>query len=140
MPMGKIRTSRVAPGSVPMNLRRCAAVLVVEDEVDIREAIVAFLEYQGFDVYEAGNGQQALEVLKRIPQPALVLADLMMPVMDGPTLIAALRKDDKFATLPVVIVSAASHVPGMEGYRRIKKPIDLDDLAHMVDEFCSKRA
>jgi len=123
-----------------MNHPKCAAVLVVEDEADIRDAVVAFLEYQGFAVYEADNGQVALDALKRIPQPALVLADLMMPVMDGPSLIAALREDDRFATLPVVIVSAASHVTEMEGYRRLKKPIDLDDLAHIVGELCSKRA
>ncbi len=94
----------------------CAAVLVVEDNRDVREAVVELLESEGFQVYQAEHGEQALSVLRQMPQPALILADLMMPVMDGQTLIAALREADQFATLPVVIVSAAdSGAP--EGYR-----------------------
>lgn len=118
-----------------MTLATCVAVLVVEDERDIREGVVEFLRSEGFQVHAAENGQEALEVLQHIPQPALVLADMMMPVMDGPALVAALRNQDQFASLPVVIVSALdSSVP--TGYRRVKKPIDLEDLLRIVSEFC----
>jgi CheY-like chemotaxis protein len=117
---------------------RCISVLVVEDEGDVRETIVEFLRLEGFEVYEAKNGREAIDVLPRIPQPVLVLADMMMPVMDGPTLIAALRDDDQFASLPVVIVSALDST-APEGYRRIKKPMDLDELLGTVTEFCVRR-
>lgn len=114
-------------------------MLVVEDEADIREIVVEFLEAEGFQVYAAQNGQEAMAVLRTMPQPALILADMMMPVMDGPSLIAALRDDDQFASLPVVIVSAMdSGAP--DGYRRVKKPINLDDLLHIVNECCIRRA
>jgi CheY-like chemotaxis protein len=113
----------------------CVAVLVVEDEPDIRELVVEILESEGFQVYSAENGQEAMAVLRTMPQPALILADLMMPVMDGPALIAALRDDDLFASLPVVIVSASEDA-APEGYRRVKKPIDLEDLVRIVSEFC----
>jgi len=113
----------------------CAAVLVVEDERDIREIVVETLESDGFKVYSAENGQEAMEVLRTMPQPALILADMMMPVMDGPALIAALREDDLFASLPVVIVTASDDATP-EGYRRVKKPIDLEDLLRIVSEFC----
>jgi CheY-like chemotaxis protein len=113
----------------------CAAVLVVEDEQDIREVVVEILEAEGFQVYSAENGQEAMAVLRTMPQPALILADMMMPVMDGPALIAALRDHDLFASLPVVIVSAMDDA-GPEGYRRVKKPIDLQDLLRIVGEFC----
>ena len=116
----------------------CSAVLVVEDDRDIRDAISEFLRAEGFQVYEAENGQEAMSMLPSMPHPILILADMMMPVMDGPALIAALRQDDQFASLPVVIVSA-SNAPGLEGYRRIKKPIDLDDLLKIVNEFCLRR-
>ena len=116
----------------------CSAVLVVEDDPDIRDAISEFLRAEGFQVYEAENGQEAMSMLPSMPHPILILADMMMPVMDGPALIAALRQDDQFASLPVVIVSA-SNAPGLEGYRRIKKPIDLDDLLKIVNEFCLRR-
>jgi CheY-like chemotaxis protein len=116
----------------------CVAVLVVEDDSDIRESFVEFLRSEGFQVYQARHGVEALGVLRQMPQPALVLADLMMPIMDGRGLIAALRDDDQFATLPVVIVSAVdSNEP--QGYRRVKKPIDLDDLTRLVSEFCVRR-
>lgn len=113
----------------------CTAVLVVEDERDIREVVVEILKSDGFQVYSAENGQEAMEVLRTMPQPALILADLMMPVMDGPALIAALREDDLFASLPVVIVTASDDA-APEGYRRVKKPIDLEDLLRIVAEFC----
>jgi CheY-like chemotaxis protein len=116
----------------------CAAVLIVEDDSDIREVLAAFLDDEGFQVYQAANGREALAVLQNMPQPALILADMMMPVMDGPTLIAALREDDQFATLPVIIVSAAD-VGAPHGNRRIKKPFDLVDLLKIVSEFCLRR-
>jgi CheY-like chemotaxis protein len=120
-----------------MASQTCTAVLVVEDEPDIREIVVEFLLGEGFQVYAAANGQEAITVLHAIAQPALVLADMMMPVMDGPALIAALREDDQFASLPVVVVSASPLAP--EGYRRIKKPFDLNDLLHIVEEFCLRQ-
>jgi CheY-like chemotaxis protein len=117
----------------------CEAVLVVEDQRDLRELVVEILQEEGFRVYEAANGREALQVLREMPQPALVLADLMMPVMDGSSLIAALREDDQFATLPVVIVSAVNaQLP--QGTRHVKKPIDLDDLTQIVSELCLRRA
>jgi CheY-like chemotaxis protein len=116
----------------------CTAVLVVEDDPEIRDLVAKFLESEGFQVFTAENGQDALEKLQSIPEPALILADLMMPVMDGSTLIAALRAHDRFATLPVVLVTAQStRLP--KGYRHVKKPIDLDDLATIVSEFCVRR-
>jgi two-component system response regulator CpxR len=115
----------------------CAAVLVVEDEEDIRELIVEFLQSEGFQVYAASNGRDAIAALATFAHPVLVLADMMMPVMDGPSLIAALRADDQLATLPILILSAAISVP--EGYRRIKKPFDLNELLRIVEEFCLRR-
>jgi CheY-like chemotaxis protein len=76
-----------------------------------------------------------LELLEHVRQPALIFADLMMPVMDGRALIASLRADDKLATLPVVIVTAAE-ASAPPGYRVLKKPVDLDDLLRIAEELC----
>ena len=121
-----------------MSSPRCLAVLVVEDDADIREAVTTALEVEGFQVFAAENGARALELLQEIPHPSLILADLMMPVMDGWQLISALSKDDRLATLPVVLVSATPD-GGPEGFRRVKKPIELDDLLKIVDELCQRR-
>ena len=114
------------------------AVLVVEDDSDIRDAVVTALELEGFQVFEAENGAQALEALKTMPHPSLILADLMMPVMDGWQLVGALSQDDRLATLPVVIVSANDD-RSPEGFRRLKKPIELDELVTIVSELCLRR-
>jgi CheY-like chemotaxis protein len=122
-----------------MTSASCKAVLVVEDDEDIRDLVVHVLEAEGFHVYAAANGEQALGVLQDMPQPTLILADLMMPVMGGSLLIAALRRDDRFATLPVVIMSAVdTEISG--AYRRIKKPIDLNDLVQIVGDVCRRRS
>jgi two-component system cell cycle sensor histidine kinase/response regulator CckA len=110
----------------------------VEDDEDIRDLVVHVLEAEGFDVYQAENGEQALGVLEIMPQPALILADLMMPVMDGPSLIAALRGSAQFATLPVVIMSAVSGETAGARHR-IKKPLDMSALILIVGEVCRRR-
>jgi CheY-like chemotaxis protein len=121
-----------------MNASPCLAVIVVEDDADIREAVVTALELEGFHVFQAENGARALELLRTMPHPSLVLADLMMPVMDGWQLIGALSQDDRLATLPVIVVSA-SNEDGPDGVRQVKKPIDLDDLVKIVGELCVRR-
>src|SRR5438477_12944524 len=83
-----------------------ATVLVVEDDADIREAIGDTLEGEGYVVALAEDGQQALEVLERLERPCLLLVDLIMPRMDGWELMRALSKNDRLATIPVVVMSA----------------------------------
>ena len=59
-------------------------VLVVDDDLDIREALAQILEDRGFEVITAANGQEALALLRSLKVcPALILLDLMMPIMDG---------------------------------------------------------
>lgn len=112
------------------------AVLVVEDNLDIREATVALLREEGHLVFEAENGHEALRVLSDLPEPpCLILLDLMMPVMDGWAFMQNLRETDRLATLPVVVVSAVNGAPA--GARRfIKKPVPAEVLLQLVEEFC----
>jgi CheY-like chemotaxis protein len=117
---------------------RCLAVLIVEDEEDIREVVASALESEGFQVYEAESGARALELLKVIPHPSLILADLMMPVMNGWDLIKTLSQDDRLATLPVVVISALDDAEP-RGYRRVKKPFDIDELVKIVADLCVRR-
>ena len=121
-----------------MSNAQCLAVLIVEDDDDIREVVANALESEGFQVYQAETGARALELLQEMPHPSLILADLMMPVLDGWDLIKALSKDDRLATLPVVVMSALDH-DHPHGFRRIKKPFDLEDLVRIVSEQCVRR-
>src|SRR5437762_11749160 len=81
-------------------------VLAVEDDFDLRDALVPILEYEGHRVVSAANGQEALERLQTMPPPSLILLDLMMPVMDGEEFRARQLRDPTLASIPVVVVSA----------------------------------
>ena len=70
-----------------------AKILIVEDEALLNEAYETVLKYEGYEVYKAFNGEEALEVLKD-KTPDLILLDLRMPKMDGLTFLAELQKQD----------------------------------------------
>src|SRR5690242_15178451 len=80
-------------------------ILVVEDDLDIRECYQNLLERAGYHVTLAQNGLEALNQLSR-ERPSLILLDLMMPVMSGPEFLEAMRLDESSWNIPVLIVSA----------------------------------
>lgn len=85
--------------------RAPAEVLVVEDDAAMRGMLRRMLEKEHWTVHEAENGLTALESIRRQP-PALVILDLLMPVMDGFQLVAELQKDDTLRRIPVVVVTS----------------------------------
>lgn len=80
-------------------------LLVVEDEEDIRQLLVFHLEREGYAVLEAGDGQSGLQ-LARAHAPALILLDVMLPVMDGFTVCKELERDPSTSTIPVIMLTA----------------------------------
>jgi CheY-like chemotaxis protein len=114
-------------------------ILVVDDDADIREALHQALECEGYRVSLAVNGRDAWEKLRSGPSPALILLDLMMPIMNGAEFLAALRADGIFKDLPVILVSAfdsiaAAHEHESQCY--LAKPVDLDTLMSTVARYC----
>ena len=83
-----------------------ATVLVVDDEALIAMALEAMLEDAGYRVVTAANGRQGLERLAEAPRPEIVLLDMMMPVMNGPAMLAAMAADPDLAGIPVVVLSS----------------------------------
>jgi DNA-binding response OmpR family regulator len=114
-------------------------IMVVEDDRDIREALVEFLLDEGFEPIAAVNGSEALEHLKRV-EPHLILLDLMMPVMDGRAFRKAQLELPDRAHIPVVVISAfrdvSMDVITMNAAAVLKKPIKLDELRAVADRFC----
>src|SRR4051794_34785043 len=82
------------------------SILIVEDDDSIRNTLKLVLEFAGYEVQMCGNGQEALDLLKRQPTPALIILDLMMPVMNGWTFSEELQKNAVWAAVPIVIISA----------------------------------
>lgn len=79
-------------------------VLVVDDDADTRTRLRAVFERQGWTVSEAGNGQEALDVVTHAP-PQIILLDLTMPVMDGFTFLHELRQKPGYDDIPVVVLT-----------------------------------
>jgi CheY-like chemotaxis protein len=109
-------------------------VLVVDDELDIAEAIQAILEDENLRVIICGNGREALARLKE-EKPDLALIDIMMPVMNGYETIDAIRKDGAHQ-FPILVMSAIqppkakAEEQGWAGF--LKKPFSLKDLVDTV--------
>lgn len=113
-------------------------ILLVEDDDDIRELVGIVLRNDGYEVYEAENGSDALQKLETMPSlPCLLLLDLMMPVMSGPELLQVLSQRKQLASLPVVVLSAGgqpSNAPTATKF--LRKPADPKHLLAAVHEVC----
>ncbi|MBK9209267.1 MAG: response regulator [Anaerolineales bacterium] len=91
--------TQVAPERFPK-------IAIVEDTTEARRLIRRILQSQGnFTILEASNGREGLEMIQR-ELPDLVILDLMMPEMDGFTVIEALRSKQETATIPVIVATA----------------------------------
>ena len=112
-------------------------VLVAEDEPDIRGLIVFSLQYAGYEVVEALNGEEAVR-LAGVEQPDLILLDVRMPKMNGYQACAALKAQESTRRIPVVFLSARGQETeikqglelGAEEY--ILKPFAPDELYQRV--------
>ena len=119
-------------------------VLVVEDDVDTRTALVEVLQDGNYRLLTAENGKVALDELRaaRCP-PCVILLDVMMPVMDGNQFRQEQQKDPALEKIPVVVLSAHADAVasatqmGAAGF--LKKPVDLGDLLRTVEQFCAKQ-
>ena len=108
-------------------------VLVVDDEQGMLDVIRFVLEGEGFDVVTARNGVEALERLRAGMRPALVLLDMMMPVMSGWEFLDEVARFPLQQPLPIVVLTAG----GMQGVpgavEVLRKPYDLGILLEAVD-------
>lgn len=112
-------------------------ILIIEDEVQIRENIQQILELSGFEAYTAYDGKAGLELVKTSP-PDLILCDIMMPELDGYDVLSALRQEPATASIPVIFLTAkADRVDlrrgmelGADDY--LTKPFETDELLRAI--------
>jgi CheY-like chemotaxis protein len=112
-------------------------VLVVDDDADIREAMAIVLREEGFVVEEAGDGREALAVLRAHPGDVeVVFLDLSMPGMDGRSFLEAKNADPLIEKVPVVVVSAGSGsaegLPAQGVGQYLSKPLSAAGLLQAV--------
>lgn len=117
---------------------RSLRILVVEDEADIREPIVTYLESEGYSVESADNGWRALEKIKKGDGPDLILLDMKMPGMNGWEFAKAYRSQLQNPS-PILVITAAADAEararevGAAGW--LGKPLDLDELGQKIEVF-----
>ncbi|QOP42513.1 response regulator [Sulfurimonas sediminis] len=110
-----------------------AKVLLCDDELMNRKVASKILKKEGFEVIEAQNGQEALDIMQT-EAVDLVLLDLMMPVMDGYTALKIIKEDENISHIPVIIISALSDreaiTKGLKigANEYITKPFDITEF------------
>lgn len=113
-------------------------IFIIEDEPAICELLTRVLSLEGYDTVVAHNGAQALEMLKTMEPPSLILLDVVMPEMNGTEFLKKIQADHMLVTIPVAIVSAygAPQDTPKQAKTFIKKPIDIDALLKFIKEWC----
>jgi len=119
-------------------------VLIAEDNAVNRELLRELLEIRGYTVFEACDGQEALQMIEQT-QPDLVLLDIGMPVLDGFAVVRKIRENPHLANLPAVAVTAYAMQDDREkilnskfdGY--LSKPINSRSLIEELDRLLSQR-
>jgi DNA-binding response OmpR family regulator len=116
-------------------------VLVVEDEESVRSLVVKALLAKGYDVQQASDGLQASELLGQMKRlPNLLICDVMMPTIDGYSLVRLLRAHKELSSIPVIFLTAktdpADVVQGIKlGARHyVQKPFSVKDLLDKVEK------
>lgn len=115
------------------------ALLLVEDDPDIRDALAELLQEEGFAVATASNGREGLDRLAEVERPCLILLDIDMPVMDGREFMAQVRADPELRDCTVLIVTATRGASPLGADGLLKKPFDIEELLGAVERYCPFR-
>ncbi len=119
-------------------------IVIVEDEYELRQTLVDILEMHKYDVESAANGQEGLNMIRRV-QPDLIISDVMMPVKDGFELVKELKLDTDTELIPVIFltanVSSSAKLQGLEfgADDYITKPFLMEELLLKVRNLVQTR-
>ena len=115
-------------------------VLLIEDDEDVREAMLGVLSSRKLGVVAVASGREALRHLAE-SRPRLILLDMTLPDMHGSELLAVIRGQSTFADVPIFGVTGSRPeegglpLQGIDGY--LHKPFGVDDLMKVVERFCA---
>ncbi|EGJ28964.1 MULTISPECIES: response regulator [Moorena] len=112
-------------------------ILVIEDEIFIRENLIELLEIEGFEAQGAENGVEGVQLVQQEP-PDLILCDVMMPELDGYGVLQALRQDPATAKIPFMFLTASADRSNIQKIRElgihdyILKPFNVDKFLDVI--------
>ncbi len=120
-------------------------ILVVDDIPDILTLLDTTLKFKGYRVVTSRNGQEALEAIQK-ERPALVIADILMPKMDGFSLVHHLRINPETREIPVIFLSATYVTPEDKDFalaigvtRFVEKPVDIETFLPVISDILSHK-
>jgi two-component system cell cycle response regulator DivK len=119
------------------------SILVVDDSCDSREMLIEYLLFRGFEVTEARNGSEAIDVARRV-HPQIILMDLSMPIMDGWQATRQLKADPLTQGITIICVTAHAFRPEQRLALAagcdvvVAKPYDLTALANALERVMSE--
>lgn len=131
-----------APKQPARDLTGKGTILLVEDEDAVRMFASRALKNKGYNVHEANSGEAAFELFEKLEDELdLVISDVVMPIMDGPTLVRKIRETNQ--KLKVIFISgyaedAFDKTPGDDDFNFLPKPFSLKQLAEQVKEVLEK--
>jgi CheY-like chemotaxis protein len=114
------------------------SVLVIDDDEHSRDLMVRFLQKEGFSAQTAADGRQGLLMAKQL-RPALITLDVMMPEVDGWSVLTALKADPELADIPVLMITLTEeHDKGfaLGASEFLTKPVDYARLSSLLREYC----
>jgi CheY-like chemotaxis protein len=121
-------------------------LLVVEDIPNVLELLEVTLKFQGYQVLSAKNGEEALKILEK-EKPALVITDILMPVLDGFAFVQKIRSNPETQDIPVIFLSATyvtredrDFALSLGASLFIEKPFDTEDLLLTIAELLSQES
>jgi two-component system response regulator MprA len=121
-------------------VRRIHRLLLVEDDVELHDAMKAILEAEGYRVVGAFDGEEALERLRRGLSPSLIVLDLMLPRKDGAQFRAEQLADPMLARIPVIAYSGDDRIADKAAelgvHHWFKKPVDFGAMLETIAEYC----
>ncbi len=120
-------------------------ILIVEDELDLATLLRFIFEKFGYSVQEAHNGQEAMDLLNASPEiPDIIITDIMMPVMDGYTLVTQLQENYATRKIPIVIMTAKGQTKELFQFSTnivgfVEKPFEPKQLKDIVEQVIAKK-
>jgi len=137
LPASADAQARSSTGSDGRRSPTAGCVLAIDDDATARELIADHLKAEGFSVVTAAGGVEGLKLAKDL-RPTAITLDVIMPDLDGWSVLAALRQDPELAEIPVIMITIVDEqrrgvALGAAGY--LTKPIDRERLRHVIGRF-----
>ncbi len=113
------------------------AVLVVEDNHDIRVSLRDLLETNGFFVFSAATGIDGIAMLQRIKTPSVIILDQNMPLMNGEQFLKTIKQVKEWSDIPVIVISANENrcqTLGVQAF--LERPVDAVRVLPLVKAHC----